>query len=383
MAKIDATRIATSYPIDICKGVALMPWAGTIRAGTTLSSRPEKPIVTIKPKTILLWRFRGHCGYQLFAGVCGPAYAATFTVSGETNGRNVSLTVEDDQAAAGLFAGVKVVFPGEIRIDSGSVTYSWRHGFGTKWRKALQKKFSPSVDLLALAIKLIEKLMKDNSESSKTEKGEDIEGETEESKKAREKDDEKKPDIVKLPSWGVYDEKAGQFARERGVITPEPTFTITVNLVPLVPQLLAVDKALKTVWGGFSLGPKLKLIMPVRISFQRVFLDDAEVKKLKFDGGRLTGETDAPVAAANSLQVDVQHNPRFTLGASFYLSISVCKLFSYDPETETLRLDKLLGVEVSLGDYCSAFTSAVGEMEANADPPGACSGGTVEVVLEP
>lgn len=383
MAKIDATRIATSYPIDICKGVALMPWAGTIRAGTTLSSRPEKPIVRIKPKTILLWRFSGQAGYQLFAGVCGPAYAASFTVDGETNGRDVTLSVTDDQAAAGLFAGVKVVFPGEFRIDSGSVTYSWRHGFGVKWRKALQKKFNPSVDLLALAIKLIEKLMEDNSDTSKTQKGEEIEGETEESKKAREKDDSKEPEIVSLPSWGMYDEKSGQFAKNKGVVTPEPTYTITVNLVPLVPQLLAVDKALKTVWGGFSLGPKLKLIMPVNISFGQVYLDEAEVRNLEFKDGKLSGETDAPVAAVNTLRVDVQHNPQFTLGASFYMSISVCKLFSYDPETETLRLDQLLGVEVSLGTYCSAFTNAVGEMEANANPPGSCSAAPVEVVLEP
>jgi len=379
MADIKTTRIATSYPLDICQGIALLPGIGTVRAGRTFSNS-GRPIVGIPKTTILLWRFSGSVKYELLAGVCGPAYALSFDLAGATSGRNVSLKVTNDEAAAGLFAGLVATFPIEFAIDSGSVTWSWSHGFGVKWHQSLSKRVAPQVDILDLIIKIVQKLMQDRKKSSDVKKGEKIEGKTEESKKDPKKDD---PKVVSVPTWGMYDRVAGQLSAGKGKIVPEPTFTITVDLVPLFGPLKAVDTALKALWGNFSLGPKLKLINPVEITINRVYLDQQEVKQLKMQGAQLSGQTDTEVPAPANLRVDVNHAPAFTLGASFYLSISVCKLFSYDPETATVRLDELLGVKVTAGPYCSSLANAVGSLTGAAQEPGTCKPAKVAVLLEP
>ena len=113
----------------------------------------------------------------------------------------------NDQAAAGPFAGIKAKFPVHFQVDSGSVTFSWRHGFGVKWKKSLEKNIRPEVDILKLIIKLIEKLMEEKSDSSDVKEGEEIKGETQESKEERKKDESKKPDVISVPTWGMYDEK--------------------------------------------------------------------------------------------------------------------------------------------------------------------------------
>lgn len=374
MAEIKPTRIGTPNPIDICTGIALLPGVGSVSAGNTAAGEGEK-IFSKSNKRIALWRFTGSAHYALVAGICGPAYAAKFVVSGETNDKNVTLTVSDDRADAGIVAGLKVVFPVVLQVDQGIPKWTWKNGWGLRWVRAFRIDKKPEIDFIKLLVDLIKKLMKEKKKSSDIKKGEDIE-----------KEDKKKPGVkIKVSAWGIFDSAEDQFNTNNGTIAPSPTLTIVINIVPMWPELEAIDKGLKAVWGGLSLGPKLHIIVPVFISFRRVYLDGQEVKSLEYSGGKLTGELSTAPDSVEVLRVDVSHRPTLTLGVSFFLSISVCKKFSLDPETPILRLDQLLGVEVGAGPYCTGFTNTVGNEKPSADQPFAapCEGDAVKVVLDP
>ena len=97
----------------------------------------------------------------------------------------------------------------------------------------------------------------------------------------------------------------------------------------MIPQLRAVDAGLKALWGNFSLGPRLKLIVPVAVQFHRVFLDQSEVTGLTYRNGKLVGQTDTAVEQPTTLRVELDHSPSFTVGMSLFLSVSICKLFSF------------------------------------------------------
>ena len=378
MNEIKTTRIATSYPIDICQGIALFPLIGTMRAGKTFSQPPDKPILTVRPTTILLWRFSATANYRLLAGVCGPAYAASFDIAGQSDGRAVELTVTNDQVAAGIFAGVVVSFPVTFAVDQGTITWSWPKGFGTKWHRALTKTASPSVDVLETLVEIIRTLLKEESDSSDVQKGKQEEGEPEENKQ----DDKKRPK-VSVPTWGIYDHREDTFNAGKGVVTPEPTFSVSIDIVPMIPQLRAVDAGLKALWGNFSLGPRLKLIVPVAVQFHRVFLDQSEVTGLTYRDGKLIGQTDTAVEQPTTLRVELDHSPSFTVGMSLFLSVSICKLFSFSPETPDLRLDKLLGLQIKAGTYCAELANTIGELAVGSQGPQQCGTGKVEVILDP
>lgn len=390
MATIQPTRIGTSYTrsggtdgIDICDGVPLLPQIGALQAGTSFSYRDPVRILAVSPKRILLWRLSGNVGYQLVAGVCGPAYAATFMVEGETRGREVNLRVSQDEAAAGVFAGVRVDFPGKFQVDAGSPRWTYKKGFYLKWSTAFRKTFTPSIDILGLLIEIIRKLMKEMSKNSEIKEGEELEGEPRENKEEEKKPEPRPKPSVRVKSWGMFDKTDNTFNGNKGVISPEPTLTLIVDLVPLWPELVAVDKGLKALWGGLSLGPKFHFIVPVHIRFKRVQLDEAEVRSLEYRDGGLTGTLDQAVDTVTRMQVDMDHNPTLTFGTSFYLSLSVCKVFSFDPESPMLRLDRVLGVEVSGGHYCNGFVNAVGVETSPADPLVRCGDSSIAVILDP
>jgi hypothetical protein len=374
MADIKPTRIGTPDPIDICTGIALFPAIGAIRAGNTAVGDSSYIIKPFK-KRILLWRLGGNAGFAMACGVCGPSYASKFTVSGSSNGTDVSMDVSDDRADAGIVAGFEVEFPVLFELDQGLPRWSWRHGWGVRWTRAFKLDKKPKIDIIKMIVDLIKKLMKEKKKSSDIKKGEDIE-----------KKDRKDPQVtIKVSAWGMFDSVSDQFNSGKGVVAPSPTLTIVINIVPMWPQLEAIDKGLKTVWGGFSLGPKLHVIVPIFIRFRRVLLDDAEVKNLEYSGGKLVGRLDAPKDSVDTLRVDVSHEPTITLGVSFFMSVSVCKKFSFDPETPMLRLDELLGLKIGAVPYCTAFTNTVGSTNpGSTDLQGVeCDTGKIIVELDP
>ena len=78
MPTINRTTIATSDPIDICRGFNLFK-GGSLRDATALQLgvTSSRTLLAANPQ-IAAWRASFDAGYHFFAGVCGPAYAIRF-----------------------------------------------------------------------------------------------------------------------------------------------------------------------------------------------------------------------------------------------------------------------------------------------------------------
>jgi hypothetical protein len=382
MAKIAPTRIGTSYPIDICDGVALFPKLGALQVGESFSHGNEKDILKKNRKRILLWRFNYHVQYVFITGICGPSYAATLVLDGDINDTAVSLNVSEDEAAAGVFMGMSVQFPITFGVESGSPRWSLKKGWSVKWKKSFTVNKRPEIDILDLLVKLIRKIMEERRKSNEIKKGKELEGEPKENEK--EKDEKKKKPKVSVSSWAIFDSIKGQYgAKEAGEMAPEPTLTITVNIVPMFAELEAVDKTLKALWGGLSLGPKFHFIVPVHIRMKRIVIDGSEVAGLSFQGRTVTGALPAPNDDPKDLHVELDHQTGLTFGTSFFLSVSVCKCFSFNPETGMLRLDALFGWEIKTPSHCTGFRNDIGNEDSPGEPIVECARPQVSVVLDP
>ncbi len=340
-----------------------------------------KPILRKTKKRILLWRFEGQVSYEFIAGLCGPSYAASMLLEGETNDNDISLTVKEDEAAAGVFVGAKVVFPIVFAVESGSPRFSWKHGWSVKWKKSFSISPKPEIDLLKMLIDLIKKLMQEAKKSSDIKEGEDLEGEPKENKEKKPED--RKPK-VSVKSWAMFDQVENQFGQNKpGEIAPEPKLKISVNLVPLFPELVAIDKGLKTLWGGLSLGPNFYFIVPVHIRLKELAFDGTAVENLTTQGKQISGSLSGSGQALEQVHAKVDHTVGLTFGTSFFLSISVCKCFSFDPESPMLRLDEIFGWELTTNPHCTGFRNAIGSETSPENPIDSCDTGSVTVVLDP
>ena len=300
-------------------------------------------------------------------------------LEGDVNGTDVSLAVSDDEAAAGVFMGMSVQFPITLTVQSGSPRWSWKKGWSVKWSKSFTVKKTPTIDILGLLVKLIKKLMEEKRKSNDIEKKKKLEGEPRENEKEK-----KKRPKVSVQSWAIFDSIKGEYgSKVEGEMAPEPTLTITVNIVPLFPELEAIDKGLKTLWGGLSLGPKFHFIVPVHIQMKRIAIDGAELAGLKLEGRKVTGSLPAPNDDPKDLHVELDHQTGLTFGTSFFLSVSVCKCFSFNPETGMLRLDALFGWELKTPAHCTGFRNEVGNDDSPATPIVECAKTQVSVVLDP
>ncbi len=390
MTTISKTRIATSPALDICQGFALFPKIGTIRAGRTFSAPPGKHILATGRKTILLWQFACTVDYQVFAGICGPAYATLFDVSGDIDGDTARLTVGLDQAAAGVFAGLTVFFPYHFEVRSGTVHWTLKRGFYTTWKKSWDKQDKVKIDVLKEIVNFIQKKLKDNTEdgdSTIKQQKENMKGKSQEKKKQEGQPDEKEEDEkeqdkdVEVSSFAIYNQTEGQFAKT-GEMTPTPTFELPIDMVPYVEVLTAIDAALKVVWGGFQLGPRLDFIVPVHIRPSAVQLDMTRLTPPKISNGTLTMNGAAGIDAPKDITFEMTHKTEFRFGVALFTKISACKLFSFDKATPRLVLNDLLGVKIETRDYCNFLTSAVGDMTAS-KTVGACADEQLAVVFEP
>jgi hypothetical protein len=392
MATIDKTRISTSPALDICQGFALFPGIGTIRAGRTFSAPPEKHIIDTGRKTILLWQFAATVDYRILAGICGPAYAALLDVSGRIDGDTATLKVEFDQAAAGVFAGLMVFFPYTFEVRSGTVKWSMKKGFYTTWKNAFQKqdKTGYKIDVLKEVIKFIQKKLKEKKkegDSKIEQQKESMKGVSQEKKKETGKEDEREEDVkeedkdVEVSSFAIYSQVENQFKRF-SEMRPEPTFSLPIDLVPYIKPLAAVDAALKTVWGGFQVGPRLDFIVPVHIRPSGVSLDNTRLSDPKIKDGTLTMSGASTAGTPQAITLEMTHQPEFRFGVALFTSLSACKLFSFNKSTERLVLNDLLGIKIATDPHCNYLTSMVGNMDTS-QAAGSCGGDKVSVIFEP
>ena len=253
------TIIGTSDPADICKGFALFP-VGTIRAGIE-SSDKAKTLLDLTPK-ILLWRLNFSVMYELFVGMCGPAYAIRFDVpslewDNTSDGQQqVTMGLENDDIQAGFFVGFTISFPISFSVQE-SVAVHWFTPWKRRWENKFKATFALTFDLIGIIITIIEKILEEGDVLKPVD------------------DPAFRLDSLK-GTWGLFDEQRDGLVKNEGAVSLNPTFNVPIDIVPMIPGLSEIDKGLKALLGYLRAGPAIGISLPTGIAIKNILVDSGK-----------------------------------------------------------------------------------------------------------
>ena len=366
MTEIKKTLIATSDPLSICQGFALFPQVGTIRAGVSVSDTTGSIFDT--KNTLLVWRLTADAGYDVFMGVCGPAYAAEMDLEGSFENSGLSLTVSEDAIQAGFFFGLTVGLHFSINVEQYEthiVWKGWHTHLESKWEKVGSIGPSIEVDMIELILTFIQAALEESGDENAF----------------LTKVEQFTPKL--LGSWGMYDEQKNKFVENGGKMVAKPTFNIPIDITSLVPELKAVNEVLKAFWCHFGTGPQIGVQIPVTVELAKIKLDSTEYTGLSFGSGKVTGKTSsADPADPKELGVTLNHTPSFDLTLGVFASLQLCKLFNVSASI-SIPILSLLGISPKLGTYSNDLKNDIGSMDVASCGCGSLKGERlVEVIFD-
>ena len=341
MTQINNTLLATSQPMDLCKGFALFPKLGAVRAG--ISSGDSGGVLLRKHRQILALRGGFSFSYEVLLGVCGPSYAIEFNLEGTGSGKSIDMKVSGDKMQAGFFVGFTIQFP-----MSGNLQYwrpdHWYTPWKGHWHDIASFSIRPRIDLLGLILFAIIKILGEDSTLSKVN------------------------NIVPglIGSWGFVGNSNGGFAAGNGTMSAKPVMNIPINIIPLIPEVGEVDEALSKIGLKIASGPNLGIGIPVHTSLTKVDLDGHAYEGLSWhgDGFSASGDDDVP-STVSTMSTRLTHEPDLTFLLGWFASASLFKLFRI---SATINIDVLgiLGLKIKLGTYNNTLSNSVGSVSVDA-----------------
>jgi len=366
MTKINKTLIATSAPISVCKGLALFPQIGTSRAGVSASGTTGSIFST--KDTLLLWRLTADAGYDVFMGLCGPAYAVEMDVEGEADKGQVELTVSGDELQAGFFFGLTVGLHFSIDLEQYTtriVWKGWHSHLESKWENVASIGPSIEVDMIDLILTVILLALEESGQEDTL----------------LQKVDKFTPKL--LGSWGMYDEQKNTFVENGGKMVAKPTFNIPIDITSMVPALKAVNESLKAFFCHFGTGPQIGVQIPVTVELNKIKLDSTEYADLSFSKGKVSGKTaGTDPSAPKELGLTLNHTPNFDLTLGVFASLQICKLFNVSGSV-SIPILSMLGISPKLGTYSNDLKNDIGSESVASCGCGSLKGARlVEVIFD-
>jgi len=372
--QIPKTVLGTSDPVDLCKGFALFPKLGTVRAGVTAFDRSTK-LFDVQPQ-ILAWRLRLFVDTKILMGVCGPSYGIKFAAQGTSSGDSLTVKITEDVVQAGFFFGVNVEITLGLVLEQLIPRWiwdGWNSRLETQWVNAVNASFTFRADLVEILLGAVLSTLKARGKS----------------KTALKKANEILPAL--LGTWGFFDESKDGFLPGEGTWSLAPAIQLPLNIVPLtktIPGLNApylLDAALTPLCGYFRMGPTIGISIPTDIRVQALTVDGKEYPKVAFANDALVASGGPKVPdCPKTLGAKLEHKPGFDVGFGIFASLAVLKLFSFDASFEIPVLN-LLNIKIDLGTYANTVSSTLG----GTIPKGASglraahAAERIEVVFEP
>lgn len=367
MPEIPTTLIATSDPLSICNGFALFPALGTFRSGYVGTDLAGK-IFGFADKNLLLFRLSAEAKYEVVFGLCGPAYAMEMEIEGSTDNGTMELSVEGDEIQAGILFGLTVAFVFNLSLDVKKFQWindGWSSHFASSWTKLLNVHINLEFDAIEFITDCIKMALEDEHEETTFKKVPHISHEL-------------------IASWGMYDERKGNFASNGGKMIATPTLNLPVDFAPRIPPLAALNLALKVLFSRLSFGPLVGIQVPVTVKMKSVTLDDTRYADLNFTDGQVIGTTDGNEPTnPSTINVELDHTAGFELAFGIFLNLNLVKLFNVGFST-TWPLLKTLGIEPKPHHHINNLSNTIGATTVET-----CSecGGEIsaiyEVIFEP
>jgi hypothetical protein len=375
MPNIPRTTLGTSDPVNICKGFALFPQIGTLRAGVQLGNTTGT-IFNVPSTNLLAFRFALNASYSFFLGVCGPAYGIRFDADGSYDNNTISLQVANDQTAAGLIFGLTFGVGFSATLDKLQIRWiqdGWKSRLAASFEPALNINFDFKIDAVALVLEqILGKLSKGNN--SKVVNGISKAGDV-------------LPSL--LGSYSIYGSESNAIGSTRGKVTVSPTVDLPINIVALlklIPKVGAAIAAIEAAAFQISAGPVFSLVVPVDIQINSFQVDGATYGNLSWtDSGRVTGTyAGGPVPASpGQLGATLQHTPapRFEYKVGVFVTVTFIKIFSVGATINTTVPD-VLNLKPNFGTFTNTVSNPVGRGLGFAPLHDPMEGDDFEVVIE-
>lgn len=321
--EIAKTMIGTPTSINgltLCKGVALIPPIPDIPVG--FQTNPSKQVSAdhnfSKYHAI---RAYASAGVGVVAGLCGPGYAVGFTAEGTVEDDLLTLTIDDDEAMAGMFCGIGGSFELSMGIAYYRITHlSWRNGPSIELNIGLDF-LKTAVDLIA-AVLQVEDLLATAAVTLVTE-------------------------AAGTP-LAMVGESSDNYATNNGVLRLDCIFSIPINLWAVivvaslagevVPGLdvatsvvLAAHEFMDCTLSSVGFGPTIGVDIPVLLQIDDVTIDTVKFDKTSVTGGTWIGKKSNPddvlAAAPQDISFNMGHNCSFDFVVGLFVEVQVAEFF--------------------------------------------------------
>jgi hypothetical protein len=361
MPAVPNTLLATSNPVDICRGFALFPAVGTVRAGVSTSA-PFNRVIDIGRTEVVVFAFSLGVGFQVQIGMCGPAYGIAMTVDALYDESRASIGIQRDQTAAGFFFGfsVRVEITGGLEALEG-IEWSgdrWASSPVARWSTALDIDLAFEIDLISLILSFIVGRL---GEDSRT--GTRIDTAT-----------------TVLPITGqtfsLLDTARNEINSSQGRYTVSPRIDIPINIATLVARssapLKAALKALEKTGSEIAFGPQISIIFPIDFWIAGFEIDTAQyyTNPRWEDIGVVFARTGGRVPAVpRRITVAIRHTAgaRIGLAVGLFFNFTFFKVFSAGA-TWQIELPNLLNLNTNPRLIENRISNNVGQRTVGFDP---------------
>jgi hypothetical protein len=294
---------------------------------------------------ILFGRWKVSVYSQLLLGVVGPAIAFLFepvTVTTQNRGNRGEVVldfsgIQTSNAQSGFVFGAAYSLGVHIALEF-YLPARWYSPWKFKWLSVVEKRFTFTIDLCNLLVKVIRYLI------------------------MRSPNGAQKGDMGAAPgnplgrvlngalSFRLFDEVNERFPASQ-TLTPAPRLTIPWNLADYVPVLAQFVKALQAIKGDLVVGPTVSVQFPTTLSLRHFTVEGGQSAGSTADYGQLDYTSTTVTGSGPPFNTSVTPTRLFTrvsyrtqvgvlLSALFY--VSVAKIFSRGYNTPSLDLLSLL-----------------------------------------
>lgn len=360
MATIPQTRVSTPTVdgfISVCKGFNLF------KPGQGLDYAVEwnRMLLDVDP-TVLAWKLHLRTGAGLYAGICGPAYAADITLSnGLADGQTVSFDTSLSEILAGFEMGIGVRFMLYLDMQQWTVDAHWvSDGWSshlqvdTYWQEVGQIGLDITLDLIQLLVYYALAL----------------------------------PGLVapaRFPTGSglaMIAKNLNNLAKQ-GSASVEPTFYFIINIIDQVPGYKTLATLLSKIGGFLQFGPDFVLSAPTTVSVVKAATDGAEYGVQTADFHMTGTRSGTSTVGASTLQLTLEHTSSIRIGIGLGLCLTVLKILSIGYTTgPLLDILSLLGLTPTFGPFDNTIQAAYGASAPPARAARGAPGCCYEVVLD-
>lgn len=361
MPAVPNTLLATSNPVDICRGFALFPALGTARAGVSTAA-PFNRVIDIDRIEAVVFAFSLGVGFGVQIGMCGPAYGIAMTVDAFYNEASASVGIQRDQTSAGFFFGfsVRVEITGGLEALEG-IEWSgdrWASSPVARWSSALDIDLAFEIDLISLILSfIVGRLGEDSRTGTVIDTANTV-----------------------LPITGqtfsLLDTARNEINSSQGRYTVSPRIDIPINIATLVARssapLKAALKALEKTGSEIAFGPQISIIFPIDFWIAGFEIDTAQyyTNPRWGDIGVVLSRTGGRVPAVpRRITVAIRHTAgaRIGLAVGIFFNFTFFKVFSAGA-TWQIELPNLLNLNPSPRTIENRISNAVGQRTVGFDP---------------